>query len=112
MSRLADKLQKVKSQLGTAQKQVWQLEDEVERLEAKQLKRQFKRRRKAYRKKLVKDPALRLMVGLAHDMYCGPKPGRLKFQGILGQLRGSERWPDDTDDPIQPKPRSQPFKNA
>ena len=43
MSRLADKLQKVKSQLGTAQKQVWQLEDEVERLEAKQLKRQFKR---------------------------------------------------------------------
>ena len=61
MSRINDKIQALESQLSDIQGQLEALQDKKDR-------QTFKRRRKAYRKKLVSDPMYRLMSVIERDL--------------------------------------------
>ena len=91
MSRLTDKIEKIRDQ-------IYELESRLENLECKQRSSDFKRNRKALRKRLVNDPCFRgtykIMKRIEKLMLSNPgEPiGTLKqtepghFVGILCQV--------------------------
>lgn len=83
MSRLTDKIDKLRNEISD-------IEDKVESLEAKQRKSNFKKNRKQYRKKYANDPAFRCITrwasDLEKDMYGGGVSDNLEFTSILERL--------------------------
>lgn len=62
MSRLFNKIQALKEQTS-------ELEDALYAAELKMARQTFKRRRKAYRKKLITDPMLRIAAQIERTMF-------------------------------------------
>lgn len=77
MSRLTRKIQALSSQLSD-------LEGQLQDAQDKQDRQNFKRRRKAYRKKLINDPMARMMAKMEHEMFT---PAEMPAGGYVGLLQ-------------------------